>query len=1100
MSLIQGYVLGVAQTADLVLAVSDQDASLRAWSKEGALVLEMQMPNKKPAYSVAAQGMLAAVGTRGGGLFLIDLSSATVLHALEGHTNNVWSVILDGDEVLSASYDKTIRVWDTVSGACTQTIHAEAAVRGLAANEDWIVAGLSDATVRVFDRASGDQRHKLREATGWVMSVALDNMYMVSGANDGKVRVYAVPSFTLVHVLEGHTATVSSVAIEGDSIVSGSDDKTVRLWNAHTGAQLRVLQGLSHYARSVSLLGSEIVSGSYGKSVRIWNANTGALKFALDGTEAAQPITDVLEALELDAAAAAAQEALKAALANGDPGELGRCKLMIIGQGAAGKTSTVRSLLGMKPEKVHISTVGVELRRTSAELWSEEAFDSGFKRQAMRAAALRMRTRKRPTLRSRISRRASSMLPGRRRLSAQTFVAEEEVELVAEAEVAQRFDIAEIENMAGKTQSGQTISFTIWDYAGQDVFYTLHHIFLTQEGVYMLVFNMNELLQDTELALDYLSFWLNSVKLHAPKAPVILVGTHYDQAFDSLQAVEAILRNDLQALRGVKLVKNSLQKVSFFPLDNMSTAEDRAVELRNAVERTASKLDSVSQKISLRWLKVIDDLMMLDCDHVPFEVVQELAEKYHAGDQTDELLKYFHELGMVVHLRTTDTLHDKVVLNPQWLLNKLARVIADDIHVEQIYYDEKLSDLELDDDFKLLRDKGIGTFALLSFLWDDEEVAYLLEFMRDTMLLSDWAFSEKLLRKSRDDGPLYLVSSLLKTARSDDLDAKIAEMDIGLTCVLDFSEFFLPDGVFARLLSLCAQYSGDIGSRKHAPQLAGRQAIIRFGLSVFALEQIDDKIWIRVEKDSDKPASTLKMLVSMFQGARDAMFRGLPWDLLLQSPKNPSILVSYDDIVDAFESGVESMPAIGTKNAKLADFVPFFEDGSLKEDEEENQDGTAESPPSFPLSSDLQYHVFLSHKQVEAGDACNLMADKLISRGLKVWVDQRADGNLSREQMQNSIRASKCYLLFLTKTVFGSRSVCMELETALQAKRPILLVHESDPNRVGFANFSTYPKTAPRNAKHLFREAESMPFQRRLYLAQGFYNELVARIEGAEAN
>ncbi|GBG35247.1 Rho family GTPase, partial [Hondaea fermentalgiana] len=405
------------------------------------------------------------------------------------------------------------------------------------------------------------------------------------------------------------------------------------------------------------------------------------------------------------------------------------------------------------------------------------------------------------------------------------------------AEMAQRFEYAEIEDMAGKTQSGEKIFFTIWDYAGQEVFYALHHIFLTREGgVYMLVFNMQELMHERVQALEYLSFWLNSVKLHAPKAPVLLVGTHYDQASNrgSLQTVEKTLRNDLKALRGVKLVKNQEQRLSFFPIDNMSSAADRAIELRRAVEKSASKLESVSQKISLRWLKVVDDLLKLDCDHVPFATVQDLADQYHAGDQTDELLKFFHELGMLVHLRATDTLHDKVVLNPQWLLDKLARVIADEIHVQEIYFDERLADLELEDDFALLRDKGIGTLALLDFLWDGEEVGYLEEFMRDTMLASSWKFPESSLPRHRQDETLYLVTSLLKNSRDSEIERDIASLSRALTCVLDFSKFYLPDGVFARLLSLCAERSGESSTRVGAPRLAGQQAIIRFGLSEFA--------------------------------------------------------------------------------------------------------------------------------------------------------------------------------------------------------------------------------------------------------------------------
>ncbi|GBG31361.1 Ras-related protein Rab-14, partial [Hondaea fermentalgiana] len=750
----------------------------------------------------------------------------------------------------------------------------------------------------------------------------------------------------------------------------------------------------------------------------------------------------------------------------------------------------------------HISTLGVELKRTDAESWREEEFDSGFERQAYRVAALRMavqaerpRSKKRQSLPRRVSQGISNAVFGRRRSSAaRPFAAEVQVELVPEAEVARRFDMAEISNMAGKTQSGQKIIFTIWDYAGQDVFYALHHIFLTREGgVFMVVFDMQELLIKQDQAVEYLSFWLNSIKLHAPTAPIILVGTHYDQASIDVNEVDDILVENLPVHENENIVPNSIASLSFFPIDNMSPEPNRASELRAAVEASASSLETVSRKISLRWLKVLDDLLKLDRDHVPFDTAQELATKYHAGDQTDELLSFFHELGMLVHLRATDTLHDKVVLNPQWLLDKLSRVIADKIHVKQMHYSRELQNAGLKKDFAVLRKRGIATLSLLRFLWNDEEVDYLREFMDETMLLSNWAFPEEALTRGRQDEALFLVSSLLKNSTDRKLEQDVASVQSGLTCVLDFSEFFLPDGVFALLLSLCAKHSGDVSTGWGAPRLAGHKAIIRFGLSEFALEERSNQIRLIMVPGTRDPASTLKTLISMFRGARDAVFKDLPWQLHLQSPRNSSIRVEYGYLVGARKAEVAEVASVGVGNALVADFDPFFEDGSLTEDEKDT--GSVEQA-NIPLAAELSYHVFLSHRQYDAGDACNLMADKLQNRGLRVWIDQEAEGNLAEDEMKQGIRESKCYVLFLSKTVFEG-AVIMELETALQEEKPILVVHESDPNRPGFANFSAYIDAAPASAKHLFKEKESMPFQRRRYLAEAFYKELIERIRTA---
>ena len=48
----------------------------------------------------------------------------------------------------------------------------------------------------------------------------------------------------------------------------------------------------------------------------------------------------------------------------------------------------------------------------------------------------------------------------------------------------------------GKTVTPTNIVVTVSDYGGQEVFYTLHHLFMTRNAVYIVVFNMEWLLED----------------------------------------------------------------------------------------------------------------------------------------------------------------------------------------------------------------------------------------------------------------------------------------------------------------------------------------------------------------------------------------------------------------------------------------------------------------------------------------------------------------------------------------------------------------------------------------------------------------------------
>ena len=88
---------------------------------------------------------------------------------------------------------------------------------------------------------------------------------------------------------------------------------------------------------------------------------------------------------------------------------------------------------------------------------------------------------------------------------------------------------------ASTSQSSNTVRFSIWDMAGQPVFYDLLHMLLTRCGVYLVCFNMKDFVRTEEAAavsLAYIKHWLTSIHLHASGAPVLLVGTHKDKVAD----------------------------------------------------------------------------------------------------------------------------------------------------------------------------------------------------------------------------------------------------------------------------------------------------------------------------------------------------------------------------------------------------------------------------------------------------------------------------------------------------------------------------------------------------------------------------------------
>src|SRR3990170_3553935 len=166
---------------------------------------------------------------------------------IRDHTDFVWSVAWspDGSRLASGSDDRTIRIWDSVSG---QSIG-----KPLSGHTDWVrsvawspdgsrlASGSNDMTIRIWDSESGQSiGEPLRGHTGVVFSVAWspDGSRLASGSRDRTIRIWDSESGQSIgNPLRGHTDFVLSVAWspDGSRLASGSGDGTIRIWDSESG-------------------------------------------------------------------------------------------------------------------------------------------------------------------------------------------------------------------------------------------------------------------------------------------------------------------------------------------------------------------------------------------------------------------------------------------------------------------------------------------------------------------------------------------------------------------------------------------------------------------------------------------------------------------------------------------------------------------------------------------------------------------------------------------------------------------------------------------------------------------------------------------------
>lgn len=107
--------------------------------------------------NVAGQASLIAEGRLGYGVQLEQIQPYSLLMSLKGHNAAVNAIQVLGDQVVSASGDRTIKVWNVSTGLCELTIPGHN--KGIACVQydgKRIVSGSSDNTVKIFDRSGAE--------------------------------------------------------------------------------------------------------------------------------------------------------------------------------------------------------------------------------------------------------------------------------------------------------------------------------------------------------------------------------------------------------------------------------------------------------------------------------------------------------------------------------------------------------------------------------------------------------------------------------------------------------------------------------------------------------------------------------------------------------------------------------------------------------------------------------------------------------------------------------------------------------------------------------------------------------------------------------
>jgi WD40 repeat protein len=222
----------------------------------------------------------------------IETRPGMTLLTLAGHTGMVSNVSFNSDwtRLATASWDKTIKVWDAKSAKELLTLagHTEP-VRRVTFSPDgmWLASASADKSVKLWDAFGGKEQRTLTGHTAAVVSVAFspDGKRLASVSDDKTVKVWNVSTGRELLNLAGHTTPINAVAFSPDGQRLASAETNVKVWDVRSGQELVTLKGHTAIVGALAFRsdGQQLATGGFDTTVKLWDINSGKESQTLRG-------------------------------------------------------------------------------------------------------------------------------------------------------------------------------------------------------------------------------------------------------------------------------------------------------------------------------------------------------------------------------------------------------------------------------------------------------------------------------------------------------------------------------------------------------------------------------------------------------------------------------------------------------------------------------------------------------------------------------------------------------------------------------------------------------------------------------------------------
>ncbi len=274
-----------AQAAVAMLELQRAEGLLENDETTFGLAYLARIVRQQPTNPIAARRLLAALSQRD-----IPLPSAPPMH----HGERIWHAEFspDGKRVVTASGDKTARIWDRHTGAALTAplIHPGPVVfasfspdgaRVLSSVRRRSQLSTPEYRVYLWDADSGRAMGEPILHSGWIRTAQFssDGSQILTASEDGTAQLWDGTTGARRHGPFIHRAAVNWARFspDGSLVVTASEDKTAHLWSTQTGQPVGLPMEHPSAVRMAEFSpnGRWVATAAKDHATRIWEVNSG---------------------------------------------------------------------------------------------------------------------------------------------------------------------------------------------------------------------------------------------------------------------------------------------------------------------------------------------------------------------------------------------------------------------------------------------------------------------------------------------------------------------------------------------------------------------------------------------------------------------------------------------------------------------------------------------------------------------------------------------------------------------------------------------------------------------------------------------------------